>query len=184
MDQALEHRLHDRRDAGQDVDVLDLEAGRAGNRVLDQAGALGSMGHAQACLGQALRTVVVQQHLVRFGMEDEVAVEGLGDGGCGDVVVGRPDPPGRENIVVALAQGIQGGNDLGLDIGNHTRLGQADAKLAEPAADVGQVRVLGSAREDLVADDQQSRAHVGGRRAHRLLAPVSLRFAARRLVQI
>ena len=38
----------------------------------------------------------------------------------------------------------KGGDDLVLQVGHHPRFGQADAKLAEPFAQVGEIGVLGA----------------------------------------
>ncbi len=67
--QAFEHGPHDGRDAGQDEDVLHLEAGRPADRVLDQVGALRRVRHAQARRVQLAGFVVALENPVRLRVE-------------------------------------------------------------------------------------------------------------------
>ena len=86
----------------------------------------------------------------------------------GDVVVGGPDPAGGDDIVVAGAQGVQGVDDLVLDVGHGTRLAQVHPVHAQIPGNVPQIGVLGAAGQDLVTDDQHRRRHhiVSARAAH------------------
>ena len=59
-----------------------------------------------------------------------------------DVVVGRPNAAGREEIIVAAAQGIDGGDDIGLIVRN-------DADFAQPNADTRQSDRRGRRYSDL-----------------------------------
>ena len=70
----------------------------------------------------------------------------------GDVVVGGADAAGREHVVVALAQRVDGIDDLGLLVGDDAHLLQLDADGGQMVGDVADVLVLGAPRQDLVAD--------------------------------
>ena len=92
--------------------------------------------------------------------------ERLGDRVGGDVVVGRADAAGGEDVVVARAQRVERGDDLLLDVGDDARLAQIDADIGEVFGDIADVAVLGAAGKDLVADDENGRgdnllAHAG-----------------------
>ena len=95
----------------------------------------------------------------------------------GDVVVGRADAAGGEDVVVAAAQRVHGIDDLGLLVGDDAHLLQLDADGGQMVGDVADVLVLGAAREDLVADHQQRRgddAAAGGpRRLAHARSPVA-----------
>ncbi len=81
--------------------------------------------------------------------------ERLGDAVGGDVVVGRADAAGGEHVGVAAAQRVQRGDDLGSSSSGTTRTSlQVDADIGQVFGDVADVLVLGAARQDLVADDQ------------------------------
>ena len=83
--------------------------------------------------------------------------EGGGDGIGGDVVVGRANAPGGDHIVIAVPQGVQGRNDLLHDVGDGPRLAEVHPMHAQILGDVAQIGVLGAPRQDLIADDQDSR---------------------------
>ena len=83
-----------------------------------------------------------------------VDAERLGDRVGGDVVVGRADAAGREEIVVARAQRVERGDDLLLDVGHDARLAHLDADAGQIFGDIADVAVLGAAGEDFVADDE------------------------------
>ena len=74
-----------------------------------------------------------------------------------DVVVGRADAAGREHVGVAGPAGVDCLDDRGLVVRHHARLRHADSDLAEPRRDVREIGVRRSTREDLVADDDQTR---------------------------
>ena len=80
----------------------------------------------------------------------------LGDAIGGDVVVGRADAAGGEEIGVAAAQGVDRGDDLLLHVRHDADLAQVDADPGQVLGDVADILVLGAAREDLIADDEKS----------------------------
>src|SRR3546814_12600883 len=74
-----------------DEDVLDLEAVRLADRIVDQHRPLRRARHAQARLGELPRLIMGLQNGARLRMHDERQPEGLGDALRSDVVVGRAD---------------------------------------------------------------------------------------------
>ena len=99
------------------------------------------------------------QQRQRLGVIVDADAEGLGHRIGGDVVMGRADAAGGEDIGVAGAQGVQRGHDLVLDIGHDARFLQVDAQRAQELGDIVGVGVLGAAGQDLVADDQHGGGH-------------------------
>jgi len=79
--------------------------------------------------------------------------------------VGRPDAAGGEDVIVAMAECVQRIHDLGLDVGNHAHFAEIDAEVGEILGDVADVLVLGTAGQDLIADDQDGGTDDGGRLA-------------------
>ena len=75
----------------------------------------------------------------------------------GDVVMGRADAAGGEDIGVARAQRIDRRDDRLLVVGDHPHFLQVDADGGEIVGDVADILVLGAARQDLVADDEHRR---------------------------
>jgi hypothetical protein len=155
----VQHHLHDVRHAGHDDDVADPESRRGGDRVKHQLGAGGHAGHTHA------RFV---HHAAGFGdallhQRDRLRVvadrhaERLGDGVGGDVVMGRTDAAGGEHVSVARAQRIERRDDVGLLVGDDTHFLEIDADIGEVFGDIADVLVLGPARQDFVADDQDRR---------------------------
>ena len=86
-------------------DIADADARRARHPVGDQFGAIGDARHPQPRLGQpdTARRIIAFQNRPRFGVDDDIDVQRLGDRIDGDVVVRRADPAGGEKIVVAGA---------------------------------------------------------------------------------
>ena len=80
----------------------------------------------------------------------------LGDAIRRDVVVGRADAAGGEEIGVAAAQGVDRRDDLLLHVRHDADLAQIDADPGQVLGDVADILVLGAAREDLIADDEKS----------------------------
>ena len=158
----VEHGLHDRGHAGHDDHVADPEAGRLRDRVLDEVRALRDAGHAQPRLVQVLRPVALAQDGDRPRVEADRDPEGLGDAVRRDVVVGRADAAGGEQIGVALAQGVDRGDDLGLDVRHDPDLPQVDPDTGQVLGDVADVLVLGAPGQDLVADDEEGGGDGGG----------------------
>ena len=89
-------------------------------------------------------------------MLGDADAERLGDAVGGDVVVGRADAPGGEDVVELGPHLVQGGDDRLLDIGHHPAFHQPHAQLVQLEGQELQVGVLGAAAQDLVADDQQA----------------------------
>ena len=103
----VHHRLHDRGHAGHHDDIADLEAGREDGRALDQFGAVGDAGHAQAGLVEVLLAPALAEPRDHLRVMVDADAERLGDAVGGDVVMGRPDAAGGEDIGVAMPQCIQ-----------------------------------------------------------------------------
>ena len=91
------------------------------------------------------------------GMMIDADAERLGDAVGGDVVMGRPDAAGGEDVGVALAQRVQGGDDLGLLVGDDADFLEVDPDIGQVFGDKADVLVLGPPGQDLVADHQNSR---------------------------
>jgi hypothetical protein len=154
--QGLEHQGGDMGHAGEDEDIAQPDAGRSGHPVLDQLGALGDPRHPEPRLGHpAASRIIGFEDRARPGMDDDGPAERRGDGIDGDVVMGRADPAGGEQIIVLGAERVHRRRDPFDHVGDHPDLVQPDALEVEPAADLGDIAVLGPARQDLVADHQQ-----------------------------
>ncbi len=80
--------------------------------------------------------------------------ERLGDAVGGDVVMGRADAAGGEHVSVARAQRVERRDDLRLLVGDDADFLEIDADIGEVFGDIADVLVLGAARQDLVADDE------------------------------
>src|SRR3546814_4704123 len=74
------------------------------------------------------RRIVRFQDGTRLRGHDERPAESLGDAIGGDVVVGRPDATGGEDIVEVPPHFVQRVDDGRLDVGDDPRLGQSDAE--------------------------------------------------------
>ena len=86
--------------------------------------------------------------------------EGGGDALAGDVVVGRADAAGGEHQVEAGAALVHGLDDGAGDVGDDADLADRQAEGAQALGEETDVGVLGAAREDLVADDQDAAREV------------------------
>src|SRR3546814_17787811 len=84
------------------------------------------------------RRIVRFQDGTRLRGHDERPAESLGDAIGGDVVVGRPDATGGEDIVEVQPHFVQRVDDGRLAVGDDQRLGQSDAGPVQPLADEGQ----------------------------------------------
>ena len=82
--------------------------------------------------------------------------ERLGDAVGGDVVVGRADAAGGEDVGVAVAQRVERVDDRRFLVADHADLHQVDADRGQIFGDVADVLVLGAPGQDFVADHQQS----------------------------
>ena len=67
---------------------------------------------------------------------------------CGDIVMGRPDAAGREQIVVARAQDVDRLDDGFGPVGDNADFSEADALRVKPDRDLCDILVLGSPRQD------------------------------------
>src|ERR1700730_14990358 len=103
-----------------------------------------------------------------LGMMIDADAEPLGDAVGGDVVMGRPDAAGGEDVGVAMAQRIQRRDDVGLVVGHDAHLLEIDPDIGQVFRDKSDVLVLGPPGQDLVADHQNSR---GDDVAHDLSSP-------------
>ncbi len=158
--QPVDHCVRHLRDSGHHIDVLDLKSGRHGNAVLDERGAFRRIRHPQPRLVylHAALLEAFDQAPIGFGMAHQLAAERLGDRFRRDVVMGRADPAGGEDIVVLRPHGVDGIDDLVLNVGHHARFGEADAGLVvQLGGDIGEVGVLNATGQDFVADDDQCR---------------------------
>ena len=152
----VQHHLHDVRHAGHDDDVADPKTWRRRNLVEHQLGAGRHARHAHARFvhhaagfGNALL-----HHRDGFRVRTDCHAERLGDGVGGDVVVGRADAAGGEHVSVARAQRVERRDDVGLLVGDDADFLEIDADIGEVFGDIADVLVLGPAREDFVADDE------------------------------
>ena len=88
-------------------------------------------------------------------MDDNSHAERLGNCIDGDIIVRRADAAGGEQIIVARAQSVNRLDNCRGFIRDNTHFLQADALYAEEAGDLGDVLVMGAARENLIANDDQ-----------------------------
>ena len=88
-------------------------------------------------------------------MNHDRHTECRGDGVNGDVVVGRADAAGGEQIIVARAERVDRLDDPLGDVGDDAHLGQPDALDVEPGRELRDVPVLRPPGQDFVADHRQ-----------------------------
>jgi hypothetical protein len=143
--------------AGHHIDIADAIARRGADRIVDQHGAVGRIGQAQARLVEHARLVVPFQQLRRLGMADQRHAKSSGNALRGDVVMGRPDAAGREDMIVTAAQRIDRADDLIRNIGDDPRLAELDPQRRHALGQIVEVHILRTAGKDLVADDQHGR---------------------------
>ncbi len=84
-----------------------------------------------------------------------LAAQRGGNGIHGDVIMGGADAAGGEQIIIAHSQRVHRFRNSSHVIGHHPHFLQADALHAQPFRQIGQVRILGAARQDFIADHQQ-----------------------------
>jgi hypothetical protein len=153
----FQHRLHDVRHARHDDDVADPKARRRRNLVENELGADRHPRHAHARLvhdAAGLRNALGHD-LDRARVMLDGNAERLGDAIGGDVVMGRADATGGEDIGIARPQRVERGDDLRLFVGDDAHFLEIDADVGEILGDVADVLVLGAAGQNLVADDKQ-----------------------------
>ena len=123
----------------------------------DELGALGNARHAHARLVHlgAGRGEPLLHDRERARIDVDRHAERLGDAVGGDVVMGRADAAGGEDIGVAAAQRIERIDDRRLLVADHPHFHEVDAERGQIFGDVADVLVLGAAGQDLVADHQQ-----------------------------
>uniref|UniRef100_A0A0N5A4R8 LigA n=1 Tax=Parastrongyloides trichosuri TaxID=131310 RepID=A0A0N5A4R8_PARTI len=141
----VEHGLHDLGHARHDEDVVDLKAGRAADRIGDQDAAFGHAGHAAAGGVELAGRIAALEDGERLGVFADRHAEDRADGVGGDVVMGRADAAGGEDIVVRGAQGVQGRDDLVLTVADHPGLHQIDAQRGQKAGQGVHIAVTGAA---------------------------------------
>ena len=88
-------------------------------------------------------------------MNFDIDLKGAGDRVDSDIVVGRPDASGGEQLVVAHPKRIFR-FDYGVAvIGDHAYFPQPDPLHIQPGRDLRDILVLGSAGQNLVSDHDQ-----------------------------
>ena len=117
------------RDACHQVDVADLDAGRAGHAIGDEVRPFGRARHAQPRIGQfhAATPVIIGEDRARFGMDDHRHAKRLRHRVHRDVVMRRADAAGGEEIIVAVPQRIHRHDNRVDVVRHHAHFGQADA---------------------------------------------------------
>jgi hypothetical protein len=110
--------------------------------------------HPQPRLVQVLLGNPRQQHGAGARVDVDRDAERLRHTVCSDVVVGRADAAGGEDVGVTMAQCVERGDDLLLDIGNHPDLPHVDADIGQILGDIADVLVLGAPGQDFIADHQ------------------------------
>ncbi len=161
--QVLDHDLEDARHARHDVHVADAEAGGPGEPVADQRGPVGDAGHPQDAVGHRDAAPADERLDALAGVVADVDAhpERRGHAVGGDVVVGRADAAGGEDVVVGGAQLVDRGHDRGLPVADHPDLAQVDPDAGERGRQHLDVRLPGAAGEDLVTDDEECSGGVG-----------------------
>ncbi len=154
---------------GHHVHVADAKARRARHLVDDQVGALWNARHAQPRLVQILFGDPREQHGARSRIDIDWNAERLGHAIGGDVVMGRADAAGGEDIGIAVAERVERRDDLLLDIGHDADLAHVDTDIGQIFGDVADVLVLGPSGQDFVADDQDGGGDDVGFRAARVV---------------
>ena len=101
------------------------------------------------------RPIRFAQMATRARIDVDRHAERLGDAVGGDVVVGRADAAGGEDVGVAVAQRVERRDDLVFLVGHDAHLPQVDAERGQIFGDVADVLVLGAPGQDLVADHQE-----------------------------
>jgi hypothetical protein len=123
-------------------------------------GPIGHTGHAQAGVVHLHPLPVVMGLQDGAGVVANVQMRAhrLRHGIGGDVVMGRADPAGGEEVIVARRQRAHRRDDPVMHVGHDAHLLQPDAMIGQRLGEVVHVRVAGAARQDLVPDHQ----HGGG----------------------
>lgn len=145
----VEHLAHQFRDAWEDVDVFQNEAGGAGKFVKDEAAAFGEVGHHEPQIVDPFPVVAVE-HGFGFLVPFKFGAEGYGHGFPGEVVRSSADAAAGEDYVVRFSVFVDGTHDGVHLIGDGYDAFQVNAALVKPGGDEVRVYVLGAAREDLV----------------------------------
>jgi hypothetical protein len=108
------------------------------------------------------------QPLVQNGKRARIDVdrhpERLGDTVGGDVIMGRSDTASREDISVAMPERVERIDDRSLLVTDYPHFVEIDTKRGQIFGDIANVLVLGSARQDLVADHQERGYRFGSER--------------------
>ena len=95
-------------------------------------------------------------------MVGRLLAEGGGDGfGC-NIVMGRADAAGGEDVIEFGAQRVHRGDDLFLNVRHDADFKQLNADLVQLFADEADIGVLGTARQDFIADHDHAGSDGGG----------------------
>ena len=153
----VEHRLEHRRHAGHHMDIADNKAGRDRDRVVDMGRAFRHARHALARGGEldAATGIEVAEEFHRRRIVVAGQAEGLGDGVGGDVVMGRADAAGGEDIGVAGPQRVDRLDDRRLVVADDADLLQVDADGGDDGGEMTGILLADTAGQDLVANDQR-----------------------------
>ena len=97
---------------------------------------------------------MLPQDLDGFGMMLYGDAERFGHGIGGDVIVGRSNAAGCEDVGINRSDGIERRHDAVLLVGDNADFLEIDADFGQKGGDVAGVTVAGAAGKNLVADDQ------------------------------
>lgn len=118
-------------------------------------------GHALARFGEfhLAHTVHVTQYPQSLGIVLAGQAESHGYCISGDVVMGRADAAGGEDIIIAGAQRIQRFDDCMLLVGDDAHFLQVYSGHGEHIREVPDILVLGASRQQFVADGEHGGGH-------------------------
>ena len=161
--QPLEHRLQDGWHAGKHMNIAKDEARRGAERIVDQGGTFGNVGHLLARRVELdIRILVMRnQPCLRLGVPDHLPAKGGGDTFGGDVIMRRPDAAAGKDKVMCRRQQLHSVDNDFTNIRDHPRLTQHDALLAELLCQPSNIPVLGTAGQDFITDDDYCGCRIG-----------------------
>ena len=93
----------------------------------------------------------------RLGITLKHRIKRLGDCGGGNVVMGRADAAGGEDVVKPLAHLPDRIDDAGFDIGNDPAFGDRDTDPVQPGCQPGEIGILRATAQDFIADNDECR---------------------------
>ena len=161
--QPLEHRLQDRRNTGEHVDILQNEPRRGAQRIVDQGRILGNVGHflARGIEVEPGILVMRQQPRLCLGMPDHLPAEGGSDAFGRDVIMGRPDAAAGEHQIIGGGHGFHRIYDGLADIGNDPRLAKLNSLAVQLFGKPADILVLGAPAENFITDHDDGGGRVG-----------------------